>query len=572
MTARADLFEQLADGEFDLLIIGGGINGCGAARDAAQRGLKVALVEQRDWASGTSSRSAKLVHGGLRYLATFQLGLVRESTAERAVQTRVAPHLVKPILFLMPVYAQHKHSLWFMNLGLWVYDALALFRIPKIHRKYRRRKALTLQPNLRAEGLRGALTFYDTAANDARLTLENALDAQQLGAVTVNYARVTGLVSNADGHITGARVTDALGDQTVNVRARLTLNTTGPWTDRLLALTGVHTRPTLRNTKGAHLVIDAGRLPVHHAVAMIHPEDQRPLFIIPWGPHVYVGTTDFDTEEDPDHIHADTRDLNSLLEALNHYFPEARITPKDIVSSWCGIRPLVAPDAQISASAVSREHVIHEEPRGLLTMVGGKLTTYRLMARELVDQAARILATKPRPGHADGPKIASCQTRDRSLPGAVGIRDQTDLDDLAARLTDRDNLPPVVATHLANTYGCRAEELLRSAAPEDLQLLCPPLPYVWAEIDYNVRTEHARTLVDFFARRTQLLLRDPEGCLKVASLTAERMGDLLGWDDETRQAQESALGREVRDTLRCREGSVAITKGSEEDPQGHGSP
>jgi glycerol-3-phosphate dehydrogenase len=549
MSARADQFQRLADGAFDLLIIGGGINGCGAARDAALRGLKVALVEQRDWGAGTSSRSAKLVHGGLRYLATFELGLVWESTAERAVQTQVAPHLVKPIVFLMPVYAEHEHSLWFVNMGLWLYDVLALFRIPRRHRKYRGRKALALQPNLRAEGLKGALTFYDTTANDARLTLENALDAEQLGALTVSYARVTGLLRDGAGRVVGAQVSDALGDRTVDVRARLTLNATGPWTDRLLALTGEHERPLLRPTKGAHLVLDAARLPVQHAVTLIHPKDQRPLFVIPWGPHVYVGTTDFDTDADPDHLHADAADRDNLLEAVNHYFPEARITPKDIVSSWCGLRPLVSPEADVSASKVSREHVIREQPRGLLTIAGGKLTTYRLMARELVDRAARLLVRDGR----TGPRIPACQTRDRPLPGAVSIRGQEDLDGLATRLADREKLSPAVATHLANTYGCRAEEVIRSTAPGDLEPLCPPLPYVWAELDYSVKVEHAQTLEDFFARRTQLLLRDPEGCLKVASPVAERMGELLGWDDEIRQSQESAMAEEVRDTVRCRD-------------------
>ncbi len=548
MKSRAEQFKQLDHDEFDLLIIGGGINGCGAARDAALRGLKVALVEQRDWGSGTSSRSAKLVHGGLRYLATFQLGLVRESTAERAVQTRVAPHLVKPILFLMPVYAEHKHGLWFMNMGLWLYDTLALFRIPQRHRKYRRRKALALQPNLRAEGLKGALTFYDTAANDARLTLENALDAEDLGAVTVNHAQVTGLLRDDAGTVTGAQVTDSLGDQTVEVRARLTLSTTGPWTDRLLALTGAHHRPMLRPTKGAHLVLDASRLPVAHAVTMIHPGDERPLFIIPWGPHIYVGTTDYDTETDPDSVHADARDRDNLLEAINYYFPEARITAADIVSSWCGVRPLVAPEAEMSASKVSREHVIREEPQGLLTIAGGKLTTYRLMVAELVDQAARLL--QRRSHHASIPASA---TRDRPLPGAVSIGGQADLDALASELADRFKLSPAVATHLANTYGSRAEDVLRDAPNHALEPLRPQLPYIWAELDYNVRTEHAQTLEDFFARRTQLLLRDPEGCQKVAAAVAARMGELLQWDDDTRSTQESALAAEVRATLACRD-------------------
>jgi len=553
MRSRTEQIEKLTDGEFDLLIIGGGINGCGAARDAALRGLKVALVEQRDWGAGTSSRSSKLVHGGLRYLATFQLGLVRESTAERAVQTRVAPHLVKPVLFLMPVYAEHKYGLGFMNLGLWLYDTLALFRVPRRHRKYRRRKALALQPNLRAEGLRGALTFYDTATDDARLTLENGLDAEQLGAVTVNYARVTGLRRDEGGRVTGASVADVLGDRTVQVRARLTLNTTGPWTDRLLALTGDHPRPLLRSTKGAHLVFDASRLPVQHAVALIHPTDQRPLFVIPWGAQVYVGTTDLDTDADPDRIHAAAEDRDNLLEAINYYFPEARITPADIVSSWCGIRPLFAPDAemsaQMSASKVSREHVIREEPPGLLTMVGGKLTTYRLMAAELVDQAALLLRREGKPG----PGIPVSTTRDRPLPGARSMRDQADLDALASRLARDEKLPAAVATHLANTYGSRAEAVIKSAAPGDLEPLCAPHPYVWAELDFAVRQEHAQTLEDFFARRTQLLLRDPEACLKLAGAAAARMGALLDWDDKTREAQEADLVREVTDTLRCRD-------------------
>ncbi|MFH2005774.1 MAG: glycerol-3-phosphate dehydrogenase/oxidase [bacterium] len=549
MAARADRFEQLAEGIFDVLILGGGINGTAAARDAALRGLRVALVEKRDWASGTSSRSAKLVHGGLRYLATFQLGLVRESTAERAVQMKVAPHLVKPLEFLLPVYADHKHGLWFMNLGLWLYDTLALFRVPKRHRMYRGKRTLSLQPNLRKEGLKGALTFCDTATDDARLTLENALDAEALGAVTLNYARVTGLLRGDDGRVTGAEVTDELTGRCVSVHARVTLNTTGPWTDRLLALTGDH-EPLLRPTKGAHLVLRAERLPVQYAVGMIHPQDSRPLFVIPWGTHVYVGTTDFDTAADPDEIYCGQDDRDNILEAINHYFPEAEITPKDIVGTWCGLRPLVAPASAMSASKVSREEVVQEAPPGLITMAGGKLTTYRLMAQRLVDRAVTTLR---RSGELPA-KVQRCQTRNRPLPGAVGLRGRNDLDAIASRLTAREQLTPAVATHLAHTYGARAQAVVECAQDaDDLLPLCPPLPYVWAEVDFSVQQEQSCTLEDFFARRTQLSLRDPEGCLDVAGEVATRMGHLLRWDDEQTRAAVEAFLAEVRRTLQCRE-------------------
>jgi len=550
MQARAERFEQLADTTFDLLIIGGGINGTAAARDAALRGLRVALVEKCDWASGTSSRSAKLVHGGLRYLATFQLGLVRESTAERAVQMKVAPHLVKPLEFLLPVYADHKHGLWFMNLGLWFYDTLALFRVPKRHRMYRPKRTLTLQPNLRKEGLKGALTFYDTATDDARLTLENALDALALGAVTLNYARVTELPRDDDGRVTGAEVTDELTGRTTTVHAHVTCNTTGPWTDRLLRLTGDHDRPLLRPTKGAHLVLRAERLPVQYAVGMIHPEDGRPMFVIPWGPHVYVGTTDFDTDTGPDEIYCGQDDRDNILEAINHYFPEAEITPQDIVGTWCGLRPLVAPESDMSASKVSREDVLQEAPPGLITMAGGKLTTYRLMAKKLVDRAVTMLR---RSGKLTT-KLQRCQTRSRPLPGARGLHGREELDAIASRLSDQEQLPPAIATHLANTYGTRAQAVVDSARDaDDLQPLCPPLPYVWAEVDFSVREEQSCTLEDFFARRTQLTLRDPEGCLKVAGEVAARLGRLLEWDDTQTQSALEAFEVEVRRTLHCRE-------------------
>lgn len=547
---RDDRFAMLGTEPFDLLVIGGGITGAGAARDAALRGLKVALVDKGDWAQGTSSRSSKLVHGGLRYLETFQLGLVRESTAERAVQMRLAPHLVRPLEFMMPVYADHKHGLWFLNLGLWLYDTLALFRVPKRHRMLKGKKALSRQPNLRAEGLKGAITYFDAATDDARLTLENVLDAASLGAVTVSHARVTGFARDASGRITGAEVADALEPRSVSVTAHLTLNTTGPWADDLLRLSDPDHAPILRPTKGAHLVIRAERLPLQAAMGLIHPRDGRPVFAIPWGAHVYVGTTDFDYQGDYDHPFCAEDDREVLLEALAYYFPEAGITPADIVGTWCGLRPLVAPPEEMKASAVSREHVLLGDDRGgMLTMTGGKLTTYRLMAKELVDRAVKLLRRSKRLTR----QVSSCRTGSRPLPGAVGLTTgQTDLAAISARL-EKEGLPLPLARHLAGTYGVRAPAVLGGVhEAADREPVCPSLPVIWAEVEHAVVAEQAARIEDVVARRTQLLLRAPEATLEAAPEIAARMGALLGWDDARRDTEMEALTALVRGTLGCR--------------------
>ena len=288
-------------------------------------------------------------------------------------------------------------------------------------------KALSRQPNLRTEGLKGALTYFDAATDDARLTLENVLDAASLGAVTVSHARATRLLVDDSGRVTGAEITDALdpGGRKVTVSAHLTLNTTGPWVDEVLRLAKPQGKPIVRPTKGAHIVLRAERLPLQLAVALIHPRDGRPVFAIPWGAQVYVGTTDFDYQGDFDHPFCGEDDREVLLEALAYYFPEAGITPADIVGTWCGLRPLIAPEEEMKASAVPREHVLlGDEAGGLLTMTGGKLTTYRLMARELVDRAVKLLRRAGRLSHP----VTGCRTGSRPLPGAVGLTTgQTDL-------------------------------------------------------------------------------------------------------------------------------------------------
>lgn len=551
MTSRAQRLEALGAGPFDLLIVGGGITGAGAARDAALRGLKVALVDKGDWAGGTSSRSSKLVHGGLRYLETFQLGLVHESTTERAVQLRLAPHLVRPLEFMMPVYGSHKHGLGFINLGLWLYDGLALFRVVRCHKRLNSKRTLSRQPNLRPEGLKGSLTYFDAATDDARLTLENVLDAEALGAVTVSHAEVVSFLREGDS-VAGAVVRDVFTGDRTDVRAGLVLNTTGPFADETLSLAGADRPPLLRPTKGAHLVFRADRIPLSLAVAMIHPRDGRAMFAIPWGAHVYVGTTDIDYEGSLDHPHCGVEDRDLILEVANHYFPEAHLGPEDIVSTWCGLRPLVSSGDSASASRVSREHVLELGPNGLLTMTGGKLTTYRLMAKELVNRAVKVLRQG---GKLEG-KPPRCATRDRPLPGAVGIESEADLEGLRTRLEGETGLPPAIAQHLISTHGVLAENVLATARePDDLKPMCPTEPVIWAALDYAVTHEHAATLEDFFARRTQLLLRDPEGAVRLAPAVAERMARLLGWDDARQAREVAAFTEEARAALACRASS-----------------
>ncbi|MEM1418691.1 MAG: glycerol-3-phosphate dehydrogenase/oxidase, partial [Myxococcota bacterium] len=370
-------------GPFDLVVVGGGITGAGVARDAARRGLRVALVEQRDLAYGTSSRSSKLVHGGLRYLEQGEVAMVFESVSERRTLMHLAPHLVAPLPFLFPVFESSKKSLLVIRAGMWIYDALALFRSYRRHVTLGREGVIEAEPGLRREGLRGSPLYYDCATDDARLTLETALDAAEAGAVVATGARVRRLVKNVRGEISGVVVESTLAGRdagrTVSLEARVVVNATGPWTDavrKLSSLPGKERRRLLRPTKGVHVVVDRAKLPVQHAVVCVHPDDGRVLFALPWGDRSYLGTTDTDYRGAPEDVAATGEDVAYLLAAARHYFPEHPLAREDVLSTWAGLRPLIAPEgAGLSASDVSREHEVLTDADGLVTVAGGKLTT-----------------------------------------------------------------------------------------------------------------------------------------------------------------------------------------------------
>ncbi|MBV8084441.1 MAG: glycerol-3-phosphate dehydrogenase/oxidase, partial [Chloroflexi bacterium] len=375
---RRDL-GALRDREFDVLIIGGGINGAGAARDAAMRGLRVALVEQGDFGSGTSSRSSKLVHGGVRYLEQLDFKLVLEASLERRVLLRIAPHLVKPLPFILPVFRGDRHAVRTIQLGMWLYDALGLFRNER-HRMLTAGEAIALEPGLRAEGLQGAALYYDAQMDDARLCLANAISAVEHGAAAANYLRVTQLIHVA-GRVVGAEVRDELRRVSFEVRARHVINTTGPWLDGLCALDGAEPRK-VRLSKGTHIVVPA--LTQRHAITM-QSSDERVIFVIPWHGCSLVGTTDSDYSGRPEDVRPEADEVAFLLSEVRRIIPGHTLTRSDVYASFAGLRALVR-HGGADTRAVSREERIYESPAGLISVAGGKFTTYRLMAKRLIDR------------------------------------------------------------------------------------------------------------------------------------------------------------------------------------------
>ncbi len=543
--SRAELWSRLDDESFDVLVIGGGINGAGIARDAALRGLKTALVEKGDFGSGTSFRSSKLIHGGLRYLETYQFGLVRESTAERAVQMRMAPHLARPLPFMFPVYKEDPHGLLFMDMGLWLYDALALFRVPKIHRAMRENGVLAREPELKKEGLVGGLHYYDCSTDDGRLTLENILDAISLGAVCVNHASVDSLIKSTDGkRIIGAGVTDGVSGKSVEVRARMVIVATGAWTDSFLSLAGENRPPLVRATRGSHVVVPRAKLPVKNAVAMLSPADNRPLFVIPWGDHTYVGTTDVEHSEGPDCVFIHRDEVDYIMEAIKRYFPGLDISENDVTGTWSGLRPLVDEPDVATSSKISREHEIIGGEDGLLILVGGKLTTYRLMARQTLDRALHILSAGPDSLES----VRKCATKNRPLPGGVGLS-RGQLDVMRTEVSDKHAVSGETAEHLLSVYGSRVDAVLSECGKDDIRPLCPGLHHVRAEVDFAVRYEMAATLEDVMIRRTLIGLKEAENSLKIAGSVAAGMAEILNWDEAEKDRQIAAYRKWVENSL-----------------------
>ncbi len=534
--SRTKTLAALSDTSFDLVVVGGGIIGAAVARDAALRGLSVALVEKDDFASGTSSKSTKLVHGGLRYLEQGELGLVFESVNERKRLMKLARHLVRPLAFMVVNYRGDRRWLTTLNLGLWLYEALCFFDVHQVHRTYRTKGALAIEPMLKPQGLAGGIVYYDAMTDDARITLENALDARALGAFVANHVKATTLLKEGE-RVIGLSAQDTLTGSRFDVKGRVVINATGPWTDELRALAGE--APVLKPTKGVHVVVDAKRLPLNHALVLTHPTDKRVVFAIPWGwGRSVIGTTDTFHEGSADGLGPDPADIDYLLGVANAYVPDAKLTPDDVLATWTGLRPLLAPaKATSGASQVSREHLIYERA-GLLTIAGGKLTTYRRMAMEVVDRALGQLGKK-----------LPCTTLTRPLPGSVGLEESDAALDLVRTQLEGAH-GPALARLVTETYGARGGGVL--SRPGATDRLDAELPHVMSQVDEAVQHEFACTLDDVLTRRLSLILRARDQGQGVAPKVAERMATLLGWTAEETSRQLAHYRAQVELSRRFR--------------------
>jgi glycerol-3-phosphate dehydrogenase len=521
----------------DVLVIGGGITGAGIARDAALRGFRTAVVDKGDFASGTSSHSSRLIHGGLRYLEQYEFHLVREASRERRVLLNVAPHLVHPLAFVLPSYRGARVPAWRLRAGLWLYDLLAGFRNVRLHRWLGRKATLRLEPGLRDTDLQGAALYFDAQTDDARLTLATMRAAAQAGALVASHADVTALL-RPDGRIRGAAVRDVLTGQEYGVRALVVVNATGPWADQLRRLEAPDAQPLLRLTKGAHVAVPRQRVGHVRAMTLTSPLDGRVMFVLPWGDLSYIGTTDTDEDTSPDDVRATGEDVIYLLRSANWFFPTARLSPKDVVATWAGLRPLLRAEAlDVAPSATSREHRVVEGPGGLLTIAGGKLTTYRLMARDVVDRvAARLHALDGRPRAPRAP------TDRLPLPGG----ETADLDGLVKAATQR-GARESTARYLVGAYGSEAAALLNLVERDRAlgQSIVAGRPELWAEVTHAVEREMALRLSDVLIRRLHLFYATRDQGVSAAGAVADRMAASLGWDATRRDAELSDYRTQV---------------------------
>ena len=532
---RAPL-EALSSRVFDLLIIGGGIIGCGVARDAALRGLSVALVERSDFGSGTTSRSTRLIHGGLRYLELFDFELVRADMREREILLRTAPHLVKPLSFLVPIYRFRLYNRLRLRAGMLLYDLLSYDKSLPPHRLLSREATLEAEPALDPDGLQGASHYYDAqVAFPERLALENVLEAAALGAAARSHCQAEHFLVEA-GRVRGAAVRDTLTGQSVEIRARLTINATGPWLDRQLADLGQGWSSLLRTTRGAHIVT---RQISQHAVVLFARSDRRLFFVVPWFGLSLIGTTDIDDDEAPERARASGEEVAYLLEAAQRAFPGLRaIRP---LYGMAGIRALVRQEG-VRAGQVSRKHAIREHvrsggPAGLISVVGGKITAYRQIAAETVDVAARAL----------GRRKAACSTGRRPLPGAK-LGNAESVADALIGSYPQGALDDSQRASLAERYGSRALDVLTLVEQNSSlgRRLCRGSPFILAEVVYAARAEAAVTLSDVLLRRVPIGLTACQG-LDCAETAAAWLRSELGWSEAQTREQVEAYTAEIGD-------------------------
>ncbi len=517
---RSQDLRRLADEPWDLLIVGGGIVGAGALLDAASRGLRVALVEQDDIASGTSSRSSRLIHGGLRYLQQFHVGLVREALAERARLLRLAPHLVQLEEFLFPLYGLPIATRVFYETGMSMYDVLGSAKSGGRHRHLSTPATLEYAPNLRRAGLRGALLYHDAMEDDARYTLAVARTALAHGrgsAIAVTRVRATAPLREGN-RVTGAVLTDMLSGATIDAHATAVLDATGVWAslpERPFGAGSISVLPS----RGSHLVVARDRIPARGGMTLRIPG--RVAFLVPWPRHWLIGTTDTPDHGAVDRPAASAEDVDELLGTVNGAL-DIELSREDVVGTYAGLRPLIAPSDSTSTVKVSREHRVSVEGEGLVRVSGGKYTTYRVMAADAVDAVLGPAGARRRPSAT------------AELP-IIGEAARPDLESLVQRLAGRHGLGPEIFRSLVDRHGTEAEALLEAGAACDLNgPLADDVPYLESEVTWAVEHELAQTLDDVLVRRIRLAPERRDRGASIAPRVAEIMGQPLGWDEARR--------------------------------------
>ncbi len=523
--ARTAALEDMASDELDVLVIGGGVVGTGSALDAATRGLRVGLVEMNDWASGTSSRSSKLLHGGLRYLEMLDFGLVREALRERGlILDQLAPYLSRPVPFLYPL----THRVWeraYVGAGVLLYDTMGLERgasrgVPR-HRHISHRKAMRIAPGLRADALVGAVQYHDGQIDDARHTMLLARTAVAHGASAASRVRAIGFLREGE-RVTGARLHDLETDHTFEVRAAQVINATGVWTDETQRMVGERGAFNVRASKGIHLLVPRDR--IRSDSGLILRTETSVLFVIPWGRHWIVGTTDTDWGLDREHPVATAKDVEYLLGQVNSVL-ERPLIHDDIEGVYAGLRPLLSGESE-STSQLSREHSVAHAAPGLVVVAGGKYTTYRVMAEDAVDAVVHGLRRR----------VAPCITTRTPIVGSIGYEAARNRRHLIAR---NSGLHVARIEHLLARYGSLHAEVL--ALLEDDPSLAEPLPgaddYLRAEVAYAAAREGALHLEDVLDRRTHISIESGDGGRRAAPHVADLMAQVLGWDRARRDRE-----------------------------------
>jgi glycerol-3-phosphate dehydrogenase len=549
-TVRTNNFSDLKNNhQFDILVIGGGVTGAGVALDAVARGYKVALIEKKDFASGTSSKSTKLVHGGIRYLPEFDFALVHEALVERGLLLQNAPYLVQPVEFVLPIYKGDRHPVGMpfttpggiglnqlLNIGLFLYDIMAGRRNIKWHRHISRDQVTELAPALVTEGLKDGFTYYDAQTNDARLTMALIRTAAQYGATITNHTEAVSFIED-HGKVTGVTVRDMLSGKEEVVYARHVVNATGIYAEQVEELTGVEPQVKVEPSKGVHLVLSREDLKLGDAAIVLpETEDKRILFIVPWGSRAIFGTTDTGTG-DLDHPMVTQEEIAYLLKYLNRYL-DVNLTEKDIVSTYAGYRPLVKPrNTNASTAKLSRTHAVLRSSSGIISVVGGKLTTYRRMAQDTMDLISRQDGTKP-----------VHPTQSIALQGSAGWgRAQKEIARRGAKL----GLTAEIINHLGHAYGSETHTIL-NLIEQDASLATPlidDLPYIRAEILHACRYEMAMTPEDVLSRRTSITLEDRQRGCGIVGEVASMMAQELGWSFDQQQSLTNDYLHEIQRQL-----------------------